>query len=135
MRISAAFPSDFLRAADLEGKQVKVVISHVEMRDVGGEPKPVLFFQNKDKGVVLNKTNANTISQAYGDDTDEWPGAEVVLYETMVDFQGRSTAAIRMRIPPRKPPERAPITITSGKQPSPEPQPAAQPPIDDDIPF
>ena len=129
MRISAAFPSEFLKAADLQGRQIKAVIAHVEMREVGGDPKPVLFFRDKEKGMVLNKTNANTISQAYGDDTEEWPGGEVVLYETMVDFQGRSTPAIRIRIPPRKPP--GSITVTSGAQAQ---QPAA-PPMDDDIPF
>ncbi len=99
MRISAAFPSEYLKAADLQGRQVTVQIDRVEMRDIGDDHKPVLFFQGKEKGVVLNKTNANNISFAYGDDTDAWAGKQVILYEAMVDFQGRSVQAIRIRVP------------------------------------
>jgi hypothetical protein len=72
------------------------------MRDVGGDTKPVLFFQGKTRGVVLNKTNATNIAVAYGDDTDHWAGKEVILYEAMVDYQGRSVAAIRLRSPQPK---------------------------------
>lgn len=114
MLISEAFPSDYLRAVDLKGRQIKAVISHLEMRDIGDDHKPVVFFQGKDKGLVLNKTNSNNIALAYGDDTDDWTGKEVVMYEAMVDFQGRSVAAIRIR--PPKPHERGPqrTTISNG---------------------
>lgn len=129
MRISAAFPSDYLKAADLQGKQVKVVMSHVEMKDIGGDPKPVLHFEGKDRGMVLNKTNSNTIASAYGDDTDDWSGGELVLFEAMVDFQGKTVAAIRCKVPPRKPSQ----IVTSGPR---EVSPERAPPImDDDIPF
>lgn len=103
MRISAAFPSKCLKAADLQDKQVTVVMSHVEMDTIGDDERPVLYFQGKEKGLVLNKTNGNTIAQAFGDDTEDWSGGEVVLFETMVDFQGKTMAAIRCRVPPRKP--------------------------------
>jgi hypothetical protein len=32
-----------------------------------------------------------------------WRGGEIVLFETMVDFQGKTMAAIRCRVPARKP--------------------------------
>ena len=99
MRISAAFPSEYLKAADLQGHNALVVIERVEMRDVGDDTKPVVFFQGKTKGVVLNKTNAGNIAILYGDDTDEWIGKEVVLYTDIVDFQGKPTEAIRVRSP------------------------------------
>jgi hypothetical protein len=117
MRISAAFPSEYLKAADLQGRQVQVKISRIEMKDIGEEPKPVLHFEGKDKGLVLNKTNANTISAAFGDETDEWVGEEIILYETAVEFQGRRVQGIRCRVPPRQR----------------QRQPATK--IDDDIPF
>lgn len=106
MRISNAFPSDYLKAADLDGRQVKVVMSHVEMRDIGGDHKPILFFQGKEKGMVLNKTNANNITGMYGDDTESWAGREIVLFEAAVDFQGKTVPAIRVKAPARngKPP-------------------------------
>ena len=125
MRISAAFPSEYLKASDLSGRQVDVVISHVEMRDVGDDHKPVLFFEGKQKGVVLNKTNANNISIAYGDDTDEWTGKTVTLYEAMVDFQGRSMAAIRIRA------KAAPVRAAKVKHETENPAPHDA----DDIPF
>ena len=70
MRISNAFPSEYLRPADLQERQVTVKMSRLEIREVGDEKKPVLFFEGKDKGLVLNKTNAKTISTVYGDETD-----------------------------------------------------------------
>lgn len=102
MLISEACPSEFLKAADLRGKQVRAVIDRVELREVGDDHKPVLFFAGKDKGVVLNKTNANNIGLAYGDDTGAWSGQPVILYEAIVDFQGRSVKAIRIRVPSAK---------------------------------
>jgi hypothetical protein len=89
MRISAAFPSTYLKAADLQGQQVTVKIDRVELDEIGGEHKPIVYFQGKQRGLVLNKTNANAIAQAYGDDTDNWHGGDVIMYPTMVDYQGR----------------------------------------------
>lgn len=102
MKISAAFPSEYLKAADLQEQNVRVVMSHVEIKEVGDDRKPILYFQGKEKGLVLNKTNANNIALVYGDDTDEWTGKELVLFPTMVDYQGRSVDAIRVRAPSNK---------------------------------
>jgi arabinogalactan endo-1,4-beta-galactosidase len=135
MRISTAFPSDYLKAGDLAGRTVRVVMSHVEMKDIGDDHKPVLYFQGKDKGMVLNKTNANNIALAYGDDTDEWNGKEIVLFEAMVDYQGKTVAAIRVRAPTAKdrapPPRQSDDPITSGPQPA--RRSSAE--MSDDIPF
>lgn len=97
MRIDAAFPSQYIKAADLHGKRVRVVMSHVNIEEVGGEHKPVLYFQGKDRGMVLNKTNANNIANMFGFDTDHWTGNSLELFEAMVDFQGRTVAAIRVQ--------------------------------------
>lgn len=137
MRISSAFPSDYLKAADLQGRQVSVKIDRVEIKEIGGEPKPILFFVGKDKGMVLNKTNAGNIAQAYGDDTDDWQDADIILFEAMVDFQGKTVPAIRIRVPPRKAgATRRPDESSPHYNPNPDNRgtsTAAQ--IDDDIPF
>ena len=71
MKISNAFPSKYLRAADLQDRQIEVVMHRVEMENVGDDDKkPVLHFVRKQKGLVLNKVNSRTIAAAYGDDTD-----------------------------------------------------------------
>lgn len=131
MRVSQAFPSNYLRASDLQGKEPTVTIARVEMEDIGDDRKPVVYFAGKEKGVVLNKTNANNISMLYGDDTDNWIGKPIGLYATYVDFQGRSVEAIRVK------PARA---NGNGHHVAPPPPPPRQPEpplqdLDDEIPF
>ena len=103
MRISGAFPGNYLKAADLQSQDVKVVMDRIVIEEIGGEHKPVIYFQGHERGLVCNKTNANNIAMAYGDETDDWIGKEVILYTAMVDYQGRSVEAIRVRVPPRRP--------------------------------
>jgi hypothetical protein len=125
VKISAAFPSNYLKAADLNDRNVKVVMDRVEMEDIGGDHKPILYFQGKEKGLVLNKTNSNNISAAYGDDTDGWSAQELVLYPAMTDFQGKTVPCIRVRAPTAKD---RPVL-------KPQPAPRSENPMDDDIPF
>jgi hypothetical protein len=95
--LSDIYPSAFFKAADLSGKTVTKEVADVTLEEIGTDRKLVLHFTNEDKGLVLNKTNSNNIALVYGMDTDGWIGAHVQLYPTMVDFQGRSTEAIRIK--------------------------------------
>jgi len=141
MRISDAFPSKYLKASDLQDRNINVVIDRAEPEEVGeGERKPVLYFQGKTKGLVLNKTNSRAIAAAYGDDTDDWEGRPLVLFPAMVDFRGDTVEAIRVRLPKPKP-----AAAPTADEPSKPAAPPAgtfdernPPPIDDfddDIPF
>jgi arabinogalactan endo-1,4-beta-galactosidase len=132
MRIDSAFPSQYLKAADLQGKKITVTMSHVDMEDIGGDLKPILYFIGKDKGLVLNKTNSNTIAMMHGYETEDWSGKSITLVEAMVDFQGRTVAAIRVYAQRVAPPAAAPRP-----KPSAPKAPAASDDvvIDDDIPF
>jgi len=105
MKMSEEFPSKYLRAVDLQGREVKVIMQQCEREQVGQEQddtKPVLYFKGKDKGLVLNKTNAGVISDHYGDDSDDWYDQPLILFSTMVSFQGKTQPAIRVRIPTAK---------------------------------
>lgn len=134
MRISEEFSGTWLKAIDLRGHHVPVVISHVKREEIGqGEDrefKPVVYFQNKDKGLVLNKTNGTAIAELHGDDTDGWEGKPIVLYPTKVQFGSKMVDAIRVEAAVKTPSE-------SAQQPAPAPAPAATPAdeFDDDIPF
>jgi len=97
MNINDQFPSKYLKASDLNGGEAIVTIKDCIVESLGEDKRPVLYFSGKEKGVVLNKTNATNISDHYGPDTDEWVGKKVVLYTAYVDFQGRSMEAIRIR--------------------------------------
>ena len=136
--ISESFPSKYVKAADLKGQNVIVVIGQVTFERIGTndkDDKPVLYFQGKSKGMVLNKTNATNIAHLYGDDTDDWAGREIVLFTAMVDYQGKTVEAIRVRG------VRASDKSKGGLAPKPAaplPQQHEPPPVDDmndSIPF
>jgi arabinogalactan endo-1,4-beta-galactosidase len=102
MKMNEIYPSKYLKADDLQGREVRVTMQAVELEKIGDDNKPVLYFKGKDKGVVLNKTNASTISVAYGDDTEDWYDQPIILFSVMVDFQGKVAPAIRCRVPTAK---------------------------------
>ena len=109
MDINAAFPSRFLKAADLRDASPIVTIERVEMEEVGaqGQPKeqkPVVYFKDKVRGLVLNKTNANAITRIAGSpDTEDWVGVHVELFVAQVEFAGDMMSAIRVRAPKKAP--------------------------------
>ncbi len=145
MKISNAYPSEFLKAEDLQGGRYTMTISHVTMEKVSEtENKPVLHFHNAQKGMVLNKTNSMNVSILYGDETDTWTGKQIELFTTMVPFQGRNVPAIRITAPPGQPvqqqpamPDGRPTIPATSSMGGPVPEAAAQATgIDEDeVPF
>ena len=129
MKISAAFPSKYLKAADLpEDRTVTAIVDRIDIEDVAGnhdpdDERPVVYFKDKSRALVLNRTNANTLSAVYGDEADKWFGKPVILYRTETSFQGRMVPCIRVRVP-------KPQKITT--EPSSEPEPESD---DCDVPF
>lgn len=108
MNIQTAFPSDYVKAADLGRNRVKATIDNVTIEKIGNEDqKPVVYFQGKEKGLVLNKTNANMISEIAGtDETDDWKGVQIVMYVTKVEYAGKRVDGIRVDYPAdRQPPK------------------------------
>lgn len=103
MNINEAFPSDFLKAADLKGKAFKLRMERVEMTKLGNDNKPVLYFQGKDKGLVLNKTNGMIIASSYGPETGAWTGKEVKVYPGKTQFNGQMVDCIKVEVIPDVP--------------------------------
>ena len=97
--VSDAFPSNFLKAADLNNRTIKLKMDKVIFEEIGQEKdkKPVLYFAEVKKGLVLNKTNATTIGSVHGQELEGWTGKEIELFEQTVPFQGQNVAAIRCR--------------------------------------
>lgn len=131
--INDAFPSNYLKAADLKGRNVTVTMDRVEFEVLGDNKKLILYFEGKDRGLVLNKTNANNIANAYGDDTDDWIGKQIVLFEAMVDFQGRTVPAIRVRMPQIKDKPKQAVRPASADMQDRRPVPPDD--MNDEIPF
>ncbi len=97
--VSDAFPSLYLKAADLKNRTVKVTIDKVVFEEIGQnrDSKPILYFNDAKKGLVLNKTNATEIAATHGDQMEGWTGKEIELFSMMVPFQGQNVPAIRVR--------------------------------------
>lgn len=140
MDINEIYSGNYLKAADLQGREVNVVIDRVERAEMqDGQIKACVYFQGKEKGLLLNKTNAMNISSLYGSNTNGWSGQPLTLGTSWVDFQGKSVEAIRVRprapamnggaVDPQAPPGHQP-------QQQAEPQSApAHPDLDDEVPF
>lgn len=102
MRVSDMFPSKYLKADDLQNKAHNVSIDRVCQEEIKGddglESKWIVYFQGREKGLVLNQTNAFSIAQLHGDDVGNWGGKPIELYPATVTFQGRPVACIRVRM-------------------------------------
>jgi hypothetical protein len=123
MNINDAFSSTYISAKDIT-KPTTLTIQHVAMETVGqgadAQDKPVIGFMGAKKGWILNKTNALSIAELYGDNTDQWIGKAVTLYTTQVQGPNGLTKGIRV-MPPA--------------QAAPQAEQKASDAFDDDIPF
>jgi hypothetical protein len=130
--INDAFPSKYLKASDLNGSEPVVTIDRVDFEPVGRdrEMKAVLYFAGKQKGLVLNKTNANKITEITGSAiTEEWHGACVRLYSAEATFGGDTYDVVRVK------PVAKPAMARMTPPPPPPPNPHDEPITDDEIPF
>jgi hypothetical protein len=136
MNINEVYPSKYLKAEDLQNREITVTMSHVEIEKIGqGEDrKPVLYFVGKEKGVALNKTNSTNIAAAFGPETDGWSGNKVILYVAWVDYQGKSVQAIRVR-PALQNQQPRPMPPQQMAAPTPQGYANAAPDLSDEIPF
>ena len=103
MKVSDAYPSNYIKAIDLDGRTAELTIRNVTMEDLGNDRKPVAHFSDAKKGLVLNVTNASAVAAEFGDDMDAWAGHKIELYGTPVTFQGKTVDAIRVRPVREKP--------------------------------
>lgn len=104
MKTSDAFPSNYLKAADLSDRQWTMTIDNYQLEELQSndgrkQKKPVLYFRRSKKGLVLNVTNSRTIEAAYGDEMDAWIGKDIILFSRIVEARGEEVLAIRVRIP------------------------------------
>ena len=90
-----------MKASDLNDKDVTVTIRKIVMEKLGEDSKPIVYFEKSDKGLALNKTNANRIADMHGFDTDRWVGQQITIFPTECDFRGDTVSCIRVR--PHKP--------------------------------
>jgi hypothetical protein len=127
-----AFPSKYLKAADLEGPTTAIVkvASFETLKGFDGkeQQKVVLYFAHGLKPMPLNLTNYDSVADALGtDETDEWPGGKIELFPSTMG--GKTLDCIRIR----KPNVDKPKKVTKLLPKAPKPTLAAD--LDDEIPF
>lgn len=120
-KLGEVFHSKYLKAEDLQGKTVRVTIDRVEYEMVGleegkKERKLVVYLVNKERQLVLNKTNAESIAEIAGDDdTDNWGGIQIALFPDKTKFGGKTVDCIRITWPNGKPVP-PPVTDADGEE-------------------
>ena len=96
--ISQTYKSkDVLKVEDLQGREYPLTISATRLREFDDGNKVELAFSETEKTFVCNITNANTIADLHGDDTDHWVGRQITVFPTDTDFNGRRVPCIRIR--------------------------------------
>ncbi len=98
------FTSNYIKASDLQGHEVPVLIERFEAIEVGDkkEKKCALYFKGKKKALLLNKTNASKIANGYGSNLNDWIGKEILLYPDETQYQGQVVPCLRVRLPASK---------------------------------
>lgn len=85
--IEKEFPSKYLKGSDLKGAEPTVKISQVEPETLfspqrnESNSRLVLYFEGKQKGVILGKERAKELKSLFGSlPPQEYVGKEVTLY-------------------------------------------------------
>lgn len=96
------FPSKYLAAVDAMQDTI-VTIKTIEIELLKNkdtekdEPKPILYFKEFDKGMVLNKTNKNTLQTLHGSNIFDLIGKRVILHAPVCESFGKSAPALRIK--------------------------------------
>jgi hypothetical protein len=131
MRRDELFKSKYWKASDVPADiTVKIRQSTTEILGEEREEKLVVYFVGKQKGLVCNLTNFNTIARICGsEETNDWIGQNIVLTTEPVTFRGQTALAIRVRAP-------ATNAETRPATPAPTPSPGGyRDELNDEIPF
>ena len=113
-------------AGDMIGQStITLTIANVTMENMnsgkgGAQSKPCLRFKERDKLMVLNKTNAKTLAAILGPETDNWKGARVTIAAPIIDAFGKSARSLR--VTDVQPPAQIPAKPRTGNA---QQQPAA----------
>lgn len=107
-----AFPSRYIGAQHLHGRDVTLTISRVELEllemfrqgKTEKKRKLILFFkelegrgEDEPSMLLMNKTNSRTVAGLFGKSVDAWVGKAVTLFATEVEAFGKSQEAVRIR--------------------------------------
>ena len=103
-KISEMLPSSYLKQSDFDENGLIVTVARVDNKNVAKEDEPpehkwIVYFNEYEKGMVLNSTNIQALAKACNsDDTDDWKGKEVIVYvDPTVGYGGKVTGGLRVK--------------------------------------
>lgn len=109
MDIRKCYPTKYLSPVDLTDKDGNYVdanatvrsfsMVNVRLQDGASKPKPILHFEGKQKGMIINKTNARTLERLLGWDTDKWVGKKIGLVVEKIKAFGEMMDVIKVTEP------------------------------------
>jgi hypothetical protein len=103
--LNDAFPSKYLKAADLADGPVVATIKLAELEKVKGfdgkeTPKVVVYFAKKLKPLILNRTNFEAICDICGSyDSEDFPGTKAEVFAQKVSGPNGIVDGVRIRAP------------------------------------
>lgn len=104
MKISEMLPSSYLKQSDFNESGFIVTIASFSKKNLALPSEPedlkwVMYFQEFEKGMVLNSTNIQAAAKACGsEDTDDWIGKEIIVFvDPNVGYGGKTTGGLRIK--------------------------------------
>lgn len=99
--LSRFFKSDNFRDGPRTLTIRSVTKEKVGRDDDGGAFKPVLWFEEDERGLTLNSTRYETCAQLFGgNNTDSWLGKRIqAVYDPTTKFGGKRVGGIALRAP------------------------------------
>ena len=97
------FDYDYLSAYDIDDQELIVTIKSAKYEEVTGEKGRkdkciVLYFQEIDKGMVMNVTNSKRITLLYNTPVvEQWYGKRIQLYAEQTSLKGEPIMGLRVR--------------------------------------
>jgi hypothetical protein len=137
MKLDQMLTSKYLKQSDVDGEVLVTVEAmkkaNVAREDEAAEYMFTLKFKEFDKPMVLNSTNTKRLFKFLGDDSDNWPGQQVVLYvDTDVEYGGNIVGGLRVRAARSKIKPRNGDNLDEGNRKA---AAAAADSFNDDVPF
>ena len=91
------FGGSYLKASDIT-QETALTIKEAKVEQLGDREKIVVYFDEVEKGLVLNKINTSRIAkQLESSLTEKWPANKITLYATEVEYDGKDVPCIRVK--------------------------------------
>ena len=101
--INTMTPSKYLKKGDVDENGTVATIKGLALEEIGGEgnkeSKWVMYFNEFEKPLVMNKTNLDRAAHIIGsEETDDWIGKQVnVFFDPYVEYMGEMKGGIRLK--------------------------------------